>query len=123
MENLISWFEIPATDIDRAIKFYSTVLGVEIEKTEMGHLLYAVFPAREPVVGGALVQGDGYAPSVDGAVIYLNTGEDLNPTLAKVEDAGGKVVIAKTPIGPKDAFAHFIDSEGNRAGLYSKTKE
>ena len=35
MKNLINWFEIPATDFNRAVSFYKSILGWEVKETEM----------------------------------------------------------------------------------------
>ena len=119
MSNSLNWFEIPAYDINRAAKFYSTVLGAELEIAEMspGYLM-AMLPS-EGGVGGALVQGDGYAPSTDGTLVYLNGGEDLALPLGNVESAGGQVLVPKTDIGENGFFAYILDSEGNKVGLHS----
>ncbi len=40
--------------------------------------------------------------------------------LARVEGAGGSIVVPRTEIGNDYGFsAHFIDAEGNEVGLYS----
>jgi predicted enzyme related to lactoylglutathione lyase len=120
MTNAINWFEIPATDFARAKKFYETILGVAI--TEMPHprFKYGMLPAdMEKGVGGGLVQGDGYKPSADGSLIYLNGGDDLSAALSKVEKAGGKILLPKTSIGPNGFMAHFIDTEENKVALHS----
>ena len=36
-----------------------------------------------------------------------------------VEDAGGKIVLPKTSIGPNGFMAHIIDTEGNKIALHS----
>ena len=119
MLNALNWFEIPASDINRAAKFYSTVLGAELEIAEMspGYLM-AMLPSEDGV-GGALVQGEGYAPSKEGTVVYLNGGEDLALPLGNVEAAGGQVLVPKTDIGENGFFAYILDSEGNKVGLHS----
>jgi uncharacterized protein len=120
MTNAINWFEIPVKDFARAKKFYETVLGGTI--TEMPHpqFKYGMLPAdMEKGVGGGIVQGDGYKPSSDGSLIYLNGGDDLSGALSKVEKAGGKIVLPKTAIGPNGFMAHFIDTEGNKMALHS----
>jgi predicted enzyme related to lactoylglutathione lyase len=52
-------------------------------------------------------------------VVYLNAGEDLAVALAKVEGAGGQVLVPKTGIGENGFFAYFLDTEGNKVGLHS----
>lgn len=122
--NMAVWFEIPAADIDRAIRFYETVLAAELKRescpgTEMR---MAIFPYYETGgVSGCVIQGDGYAPGASGSIVYLNGGDDLAVPLARVEAAGGTVLIPKTLINEEIGyFAHFIDSEGNRVALHSR---
>jgi hypothetical protein len=116
----INWFEIPATDFARAKAFYETVLGRSIETMTMGPSIMGFLSSSPDSVGGAIVQGDGAAPSRTGTLVYLNGGEDLAPMRARVEGAGGSVVVPKTDIGSGcGCFAHFIDTEGNKVGLHS----
>ncbi len=121
MANAISWFEIPATDFARAKKFYETILATQIMEMPFPHGKYGMFPAdmENGSVGGGLVQSEGFYPSKEGSVIYLNGGEDLSVSLSKVEQAGGKIIIPKTSIGQNGFMAHFIDTEGNRVALHS----
>lgn len=120
-DNSLNWFEIPATDIKRATKFYETIFSIEMPQMEMGGSM-AFFPAdmENGKVGGAVVQSDMHKPSTDGSVIYLNANPDLDVALGKVEKAGGKIVMPKTKITDEIGFmAFFIDSEGNKVGMHS----
>ncbi len=121
MKNSINWFEIPVTDFARAKKFYETLFGMEI--MEMPHPVYkyGMLPAdmQNGGVGGGIVQGEGFVPSARGTLIYLNGGEDLSIPLAKIEKAGGKIILSKTSIGGNGFMAHFIDTEGNKVALHS----
>ena len=78
----------------------------------------AMFPAEDGV-GGAIIHGQGYAPSQAGTVVYLNGGDNLSAVLDKVEGAGGQVVMPKTGIGENGFVAYFADTEGNKVGLHS----
>ena len=42
--------------------------------------------------------------------MYLNGGDDLQVTLGRVEEAGGKMVMPKTDIGEHGFMAQFFDS-------------
>jgi predicted enzyme related to lactoylglutathione lyase len=117
--NAINWFEIPVSNLERATKFYTNILGSKFEPMEAMGLRMASFPMERGGVGGSLVQGDGYAPTTEGVRVYLNGGEDLNTVLRKVEAAGGKIAQPKTSIGENGFLAFFIDTEGNRVGLHS----
>jgi len=120
MDRLANWIEIPAKDIKRAIVFYRRVLDVDFHEMEMGGNRYALFGVTDSNSGGALVEGDGYVPSEQGAVIYLNGGADLSAALGRVEKAGGKVLLGKTFLSKQAGYiAYFRDAEGNKVGLHS----
>ena len=121
MKNLASIIEIPVTDLPRAIAFYQTILGLNIEKMEMDGVQMGVFPSGEETVNVVLAKGSDYRPTADGAVVYLNAGNNLQPALDKIEQNGGKIIVPKTGISPEMGyFALFIDTEGNKLGLHSK---
>ena len=120
MENLINWFEIPATDFSRAVSFYKAILGLEIKEAEMFGSKMGFFPTDGTNVSGAIVQGEDYQPSTDGVVAYLNGGDDLQTVLDKVESNNGKVIVPKTQISPEMGYCGvFIDSEGNKMAVHS----
>lgn len=121
MTNAINWFEIPAKNFDRAKLFYETILGVKIDVMPHPELKYGMLPfdMKGDGVGGGIVQGDGFEPSNTGSLIYLNGGDDLSGPLSKVENAGGKVLLPKTSLGPNGFMAHFEDTEGNKVAFHS----
>ena len=122
-KNAISWFEIPATDLNRAQKFYETILGIEMTKLDLPNIKMRLFPTEDPMgVGGAICDSGGFhKPSpTDGPLVYLNANPDVQTVLDKVETAGGKILVPKTEISP--AFGHMAvinDSEGNRIAFHS----
>lgn len=117
----INWFEIPATDFDRAVRFYSKVLGRDLPTSEMNGSHMAFFSTDPLDVSGVIIKGEGAEPSNKGVLIYLNGGDDLNIPLGKIEEAGGEIIVPKTKISDDlGHFAIFIDSEGNRLALHSK---
>ena len=124
MNNAISWFEIPATDLARATTFYESIFGVTLIVMDMPNIRMRMFPLDDVMtqVGGAVVDSGGFhKPSVtDGPLIYLNGNPDVQIILDKVEAAGGKILVPKTEISPDYGFmAVIIDTEGNRIGLHS----
>jgi len=121
MANVLNWFEIPALDLERAIKFYSDIFSYpSMYKMSHGTVEMAIFPMEGNGVGGALCRDEEYKPSKDGSLIYLNANPDLSVPLSKVEAAGGKVLIPKRQITPEIGFmALIIDSEGNRVAFHS----
>lgn len=120
MKNALNWFEIPVTDFKRAKKFYETIYDGEIMEMPFPGGRYGMLPSdMQNGVGGAIAQGEGFEPSDKGTIVYLSSGEDLSIPLAKVETAGGKIILPKTSIGENGFMAHFIDTEGNRVALHS----
>lgn len=119
MSHIISWFEIPAIDLERARTFYQTILETTLERIPETEML--AFPAdSSDTPSGALVTGDGYGPAASGGVlVYLNATGRLDAILGRVEAAGGKIEMPHTPIPPHGAMAMIIDTEGNRIGLHS----
>ncbi len=123
MNGMNVWFEIPVIDLDRARKFYETIFEFEMFATEVADSSMAFFPSEEGDEGasGALIMGNDNKPSLNGIRIHLSCGEDLSVVLARVEPAGGKIVHPKTMITPEYGFeALFLDTEGNKIGLWSK---
>ncbi len=120
MNTFVSIFEIPATDITRAITFYQTILGIDIERMDFPGMEMGIFPYENQVITGVIMKGEGYLPSDQGITIYLNGGNDLQTILDQVEVNGGKILVPKTPHADESGFfAIFIDSEGNKMGLHS----
>ncbi|MDQ0586705.1 VOC family protein [Variovorax paradoxus] len=121
MQNAISWFEIPVTDIDRAQAFYQTVLGRTLRREDFGGQTLAVFPCEKPATGGALQAGaNASARAGSGIRIYLDCMPSIDAVLARVETAGGQIVAPKSALPPGMGFiAHLRDTEGNDVGLHA----
>ena len=121
MKNSLNWFEIPVADFDRAVKFYGAILETELHCSDMNGSKMAFFPQEGKGVGGALIFGEGYMPSTDGTVVYINAGDDLAEILARVEPNGGKILMPKMQITEEIGFiAVFLDSEGGKVALHSQ---
>ena len=69
MKKLISWVEIPATNFERAINFYSSVLQIKMKVLDCGKEKMACFPSGE----GAISMAPGFKPSTDGVLVSFNT--------------------------------------------------
>ena len=120
MANSINWFEIPASNFERAVTFYATIMDSEIQTTTMQNTQMGFFNATDGGVGGAVCYGEWYTPSADGTIPYLNGGDNLSTILDRVEAAGGTVTMPKMKVSDEVGFvAFFLDSEGNRIALHS----
>jgi uncharacterized protein len=121
MTNKLTWFEIAVNDLDRAKKFYETVLDVSFTFFDTpGAPMYA-FNAdhTKGEIGGALVKSEDNSPSPQGTIVYFNS-EDASFEAEKVEAAGGKLILPKMSIGDFGFIALFLDTEGNKIGLHSQ---
>lgn len=121
MANAVNWFEIPATDLDRAKNFYETVFGYKLTNMEMGPTIMAMFPIEQGAANapGAIIKGEGYVPSHEGSMVYFSV-EDIDGTLSKISKNGGSVLNPKMGIGENGFVAMFNDCEGNRVALHSE---
>lgn len=124
--NVLTWFEIPVTDIDRAKKFYETILDIEMVKRADGNDEAVFFPFDPSVIQatsgritGVLSKTERNSPSTNSTVVYINASPDIQTVIDKVEKAGGKVIAPKTQI-PAGFIAMIIDSEGNKVGLHAE---
>jgi predicted enzyme related to lactoylglutathione lyase len=87
----------------------------------MDEIQMGLFPTNGETVNISVIHGADYKPAASGTLVYFDAGDDLQPTLNRIEKLGGKVIVTKTEISPDIGFfALFIDSEGNKLGLHSK---
>ena len=117
MRNTLNWFEIFVAELPRAQAFYEQVLATKLKPETFNGEPHALF--ADDGLKGALVQRKNRKPGGEGTLVYLNCNGALDGTVARVEKAGGKVVLPKTDIGPPGFIAIMIDTEGNSVGLHS----
>ncbi|RMA64617.1 VOC family protein [Ulvibacter antarcticus] len=121
-QNMVSWFEIPVSDMDRAKAFYEQVFNLKISVQDFGGVVMGWFPNEGEAYGatGTLIKNEGYIPSEKGTLVYFSS-EDVQIELKRIKKAGGSIRQEKTMISPEHGYmAVFIDTEGNRVALYSK---
>lgn len=120
MKRVINWFEIPAVDFERAVRFYETVMQTTLRREEMGGARFGIFPYEMPATSGAVTQMAALKPGSDGTLIYLDATPDVDAVLGRVEAAGGSVVLQKILVSEDIGYIGiFIDSEGNRVGVHA----
>lgn len=121
-KNMVGWFEIPVSDMDRAKTFYEAVFQVKIDIQNFEEMLMGWFPFVEGKEGaaGTLIKQESYIPSQEGTLIYFMS-KDVQNELDRVEKAGGEIYQPKTQISPEYGYMGvFIDTEGNRIALHSR---
>ena len=121
MKTFVAFFEIPAVNMERAVLFYGTVFGEKLEIVEYGEEKMAFISSGNQHPVGCIFSLKGYQPTSNSITISFYT-ENMDESLALVREAGGKIVTepCETYEGAKDYFAYFLDSEGNRIGLFTR---
>jgi predicted enzyme related to lactoylglutathione lyase len=92
--------------------FYNKLFGWEFE--QMPEMNYATFSAEGGPGGGLNPVNENY--QAGSVVVYVET-EDINATLAKVEQLGGKSLMPPQEIPDVGWIALFRDLTGNMVGL------
>src|SRR5271155_3647385 len=100
MSNQIVWCDIPVKDLDRAIKFYSAVLGKPVTKETAPGMTFGLLPHVHEGVGGCLAVMEDNQPGLNGPLVYLNADGRLDEAIAAATANGGKVLKPKHQIGP-----------------------
>ena len=137
MENsIIKWTQIPSKDIKRAASFYENVFGATFFFEVLNGIPHAVFTKgrnNKKLLNGAIIEVK--EPLGVGVVLFFEATGNFENLLDLIKENGGKVLVEKTLITKKENdksslipntyiddkpgyFAHFIDSEGNKMGLY-----
>jgi uncharacterized protein len=123
----LCWTDIPVSDLDRAVKFYSAVLGQEVRKMSESGFEYGLLPHAEQNASGCLcvssdTVGDKNQPSQNGPLVYLSVEGRLGDAVKAAKANGGKVLSEKQQIGQHGFRVVIIDSEGNRLALHSSAE-
>ena len=122
--NPVVWFEIYVDDMNRAKKFYETVLGIQTQDfpdpSNQG-LKMAMFPGtpNAPNASGALIQMEGVKAGGNSTIVYFGS-EDCSTEEARVQQAGGSVFKTKMSIGEHGFISLCFDTERNMFGLHSR---
>ena len=119
-KNTVCWADIPAINLERAVKFYTAVLGTTVQRVQENGFEFGLLPHENDNVSGCLsTEGK---PSMDGPLVYLDVGtaQKINLAIKAVEENGGKILMQPMQMGPYGTRAIIVDSEGNRIALYHK---
>lgn len=120
--NAIGWFDIYVQDMNRALRFYQTVLQMQLQEIvdPTGETQMMSFPANMATYGaaGALVKSAYSAPGIGGTLVYFSV-DDCSAEESRVVAAGGKVIRPKFSIGEFGWVTLCQDTEGNLFGLNS----
>jgi uncharacterized protein len=126
MADKVVHFEIPADDLDRARAFYGEAFGWAIHSIpELDYSTVETTPtddANMPTESGAINGGmmRRQAP-ITGPVLTIGVA-DVDASLRRIEELGGKVAIPKQAVADMGFAAYFSDPEGNLVGLWESAQ-
>jgi len=112
----VSWFEIPADDIDRARRFYSELFGWKIEKYPVpfkGDYLLIKIGDGDSISGGLMKRQNPKQKAIN----YIDVPSTDKYTV-RVKNLGGKVIVPKTAAPGMGYFAVCLDTEDNAFGIW-----
>ncbi len=112
--NRIVHFELPVSDPETSIKFYSDLFGWKFQKWE-GPVEYWLVTTGEGdtgINGGLMRRMDPSQPITNTIDV-----ESVDATCAAIEAAGGQIVVPKMPIPGVGWLAYFKDPDGLITGI------
>ncbi|TFG30130.1 VOC family protein [Candidatus Thorarchaeota archaeon] len=114
--NRVYYFEMPVEDFDRAIKFYETVFGWKVTKSDRpSGPYYSVKTgddSKQGINGSFFKKEEGWS-----SVSNVINVDDIDGCIAKLQDLGGEMIFPKTIINGVGYLAYFKDTEGNTFGM------
>lgn len=120
--NQKDWFEFPVSDFARAYNFYKVVFDLELSKRHAGSTTLASVPKEAE--GTKWRRVEGMSRSIRGRIfrmsLYVN---DIDATLLKITELGGKLIGEIIDFGESGILAHFVDSEDNLFDLFQAPKD
>lgn len=85
----LAWFELPASDLGRAVRLYETLLAVTLKPESAGPTQMGVFSYELPLWDGRPGREAG------GVIVHLNAEPSLDAVLALVNGAGERSYLAE----------------------------
>jgi predicted enzyme related to lactoylglutathione lyase len=113
-------FEIHAAEPERAVRFYSELLGWQFTKWDGPMEYWMVVTGTEgPGINGGLIKRQHPISGNDGVIAYVCTVEvdNLDKYFARGLELGGSVALPKMPVPGVGWLAYLKDTEGNVFGL------
>lgn len=119
MSNRVVHFEIPSDNPEKAIEFFKEVFGWGFQKFgDFDYWLVMTGDEKSPGINGGLMKKNDPKQPVTNSISVQN----LDEMVKKVEKAGGKIVVPRTPIPGVGYYAYFTDLDGNIHGIMQDDK-
>lgn len=122
--NSVVHFEMPYDNRERMAKFYESAFGWQTQMLgeDMGNYVIATTtetdengPKRPGAINGGFFQKNPDQPMQCPSIVIAV--DDINISIKKVTDAGGKLLGDPMEIPGVGQYVSFVDPEGNRASM------
>lgn len=107
----LAWSELAARDPEKAIAFYSTILGWEVEPDETGRNSYTSFLVDGEVAAGMIRMTEEWGDLSSHWMCYFRV-ESCKTSAKQVEESGGIVHVPPTHIPARGIFSVVTDPTG-----------
>jgi len=109
------WNELHTTDVVKAKKFYSSLLGWTFSEHRMGTVKYTMIKLAGKAIGGMMtIRDDSPTPYWTSYIIV----EDMDVTIKQVSNLGGEVLVPSTTVPNMGVFAVISDPTGASIALW-----
>lgn len=116
-KNALVWCEIPVSDMEKSVAYYSAVFGYTLTIDNSGPNPMAMFPNDGATgVAGHLYPGKA-ASDGQGPTVHLAIDGMVEDAMERVEAAGGQICSPIITI-PPGRFVYTQDLDGNSVGLF-----
>ena len=114
----VAHIEFASNNLAASRRFYERIFGWHFEEAS-GMEKYLMFATPNGQGGGFDAGPRSSGPSATGPILHIEV-DDIDATLARVSEMGGKTLVPRTKISDEHGhFALFLDNVGNRLGLWS----
>ncbi|MEM8589219.1 MAG: VOC family protein [Pseudomonadota bacterium] len=103
------WNELSSTDLEASKKFLGEVVGWSFDEVDMGSGTYTIAKSGDSQVAGLMSTMDPNMPSAWVSYVHV---ADVDAAAAKVEGAGGKVMVPMMDVPNVGRFCWVQDPAG-----------
>ncbi|MEM7444655.1 MAG: VOC family protein [Pseudomonadota bacterium] len=108
------WNELSSKDLDASKKFFGEVAGWTFEEVDMGTGTYTIVKSGDDQVAGMMPTQDPNQPTAWVSYIHV---ADVDAAAAKVEGAGGNIIVPMMDVPNVGRFCWIQDPAGGVVAL------
>ncbi len=114
----LAWNELQTRDHESAASFYGDLFGWKASPIEEnGSTVYVTSENKESMNGGIMPMTEDHGDAAPQWLPYFTT-ENLDASVAKIEDLGGQTILPPMEVPPDDRIAVFTDPQGATFALF-----